>query len=316
MMELGVAFQNKLSRQVWAGNPANNTSGRGYMEFPGLNILIGTNKYDALTETACPSLNSDIKNFNYNKVDSVAADAGGGIVRTMAYMYRYLKHNASRQNMNPVKWIIAMREELFYEITAVWPCAYQTTGCTTFVNNGVNSLVINASDQVAFRDEMRQGNYLMIDGERVEVVLDDGITELSSTDTNRVGTGCFASDVYFIPVTVRGGIAVTYFEYLDFQAGAMQEVADGNYNSYFWTDGGIYLWHNKPPVNWCVQVEAKIEPRIVLRTPQLAGRIQNIQYCPLQHVRTPFSGDPYGPTGTQGVSTRWGPSLYSDWFHP
>lgn len=316
MLELGVSFQNKLARQLWNGNPANNTSGSGYMEFPGLNILISTNKWDALTNTACPSLNSDIKNFNYNKVDAVSNDAGGGIVRTMSYMFRYLRNNSRRMNMDPVEWVIAMREELFYEITAIWPCAYMTTGCTTFTNNGVNSLVINANDQVAMRDDLRQNRYLMIDGIRVNVVLDDGITELSSTDTNRIGTGCFGSDVYFIPLTVKGGMAVTYFEFQDFQQTAMAEVAEGNLSSYFWTDGGRYLWHTKSPVNYCVQLTSMIKPRLVLRTPHLAGRIQNIVYCPLQHVRTPFSGDPYGPATTDGVSAgRYGPSLYSDWRH-
>lgn len=316
MLELGVTFQNQLARQLWVGNPANNTSGNGYMEFPGLNILISTNKWDALTNTACPSLNSDIKNFNYNKVDSVANDAGGGIVRTMSYMFRYLRNNASRMNMNPVQWVIAMREELFYEITAVWPCAYMTTGCTTFTNNGVNNLVIDAGDQIAFRDQLRDGRFLRIDGIDVPVVLDDGITELSSTDTSRVGTGCFSSDVYFIPLTVKGGMASTYFEFQDFQQTAMTEVSDGNLSAYFWTDGGRYLWHTKPPVNYCVQLTSMIKPRLILRTPHLAGRIQNIVYCPLQHVRTPFSGDPYGPATTDGVSTgRYGPSLYSDWRH-
>lgn len=313
MLELGITFQDKLSQQLWRGNPANNTGAGGYKEFPGLDILIGTNKYDALTGTACPTLNSDIKNFNYNKVDATTADAGGGIVRTLTYMMRYLRHNASRMNMGQVEWVIAMREELFYEITAVWPCAYQTTGCTTFTNNGVNSLVINAADQVQLRDDMRNGEYLMIDGLRVRVVTDDAIREYSSTDTNRVSTGCFSSDIYIIPLTVRGGYEVTYWQHVDYRQGAMLEAEEARVGQWFWTDEGRFLWHAQPPINWCIRSIAKIEPRLVLRTPHLAGRLQNVQYCPLQHTRTPFTGEPYNVTG--GVSGRPGPSLYSDWNH-
>ena len=124
------------------------------------------------------------------------------------------------------------------------------------------------------------------------------------------------NDIYFVPLTVRGGLATTYWEYLDYSRGAMVGAADGNYApGDFWTDGGRYLWHKKPALNWCVQLLAKIEPRIILLTPQLAGRLQNVQYCPLQHERTPFPGDPYFVNG--GVSTaRSGPSFYSDWNLP
>ena len=63
-IEVGVAFQNQLGRQLYIGNPANNSAGGGFKEFPGLDILIGTTKVDALTGTACPSLRSDIKDRN------------------------------------------------------------------------------------------------------------------------------------------------------------------------------------------------------------------------------------------------------------
>src|SRR3972149_517370 len=46
MLEVGIAFQRKLLRQVYTGNPANNNVGGGYREFPGLDILIGTDKVD------------------------------------------------------------------------------------------------------------------------------------------------------------------------------------------------------------------------------------------------------------------------------
>jgi hypothetical protein len=31
--------------------------------------------------------------------------------------------------LNPVKWVIAMRETLFYELTEGWPCNYMTYRC-------------------------------------------------------------------------------------------------------------------------------------------------------------------------------------------
>jgi len=47
---------------------------------------------------------------------------------------------------------------------------------------------------------------------------------------------------------------------------------------------------------------------LVLRTPQLAARIQNVKYVPLQHVREPDFDSPYFHKG--GVSTRGVASYY------
>jgi hypothetical protein len=57
----------------------------------------------------------------------------------------------------------------------------------------------------------------------------------------------------------------------------------------------------------CFKIQAQTEPRIILKTPQLAARIQNVRYVPLQHVRMPDSDSPYFFKG--GVSTR-APSSY------
>jgi len=310
-VEVGVAFQNLLMPQLYIGNPANNSGAGGYAEFPGLDILIGTSKVDALTGTECPSLDSDIKDFNYGLVDEVGTS---DIVEFVTYMWRFLRHNADRMNFNPTTWTIAMRDELFYELTAVWPCSYLTFRCTFRDAAGNQRVNVDAGDQIAMRDDMRQGSFLLIDGFKVPVVLDDGIAEETDADNALIEAGQFASDIYFIPMTVRGGRAVTFMQYLDYQQGAMEAIADGRATSDFWTDGGRFLWHKKPPLNWCLQWVAKIEPRVILLAPQLAGRIQNVRYAPLQHTRSPFPSDPYFEDG--GETSRTGPSLYSDWNLP
>lgn len=313
-VEVGVSFQNLLMQQLYVGNPANNSVGGGYTEFPGLDILIGTNKVDAITGINCPSLDSDIKDFNYGLVDDVGV-AGSDIVETVTYLYRFIRFNATRMNFDPTTWIITMRSGLFFELTAVWPCSYLTYRCSfRAAGNAQERVNVDAKDQIDLRDSMRQGSYLLIDGEQVPVVIDDGITEETDADNANILAGQFASDMYFIPMTVRGGRAVTFFQYLDYMQGAMVAVQDGRLLNDFWTDGGRFLWHKKPPLNWCNQWVSKIEPRIILLTPQLAGRIQNVRYAPLQHTRDPFPADPYFVDG--GQTSRVGPSLFSDWNLP
>lgn len=305
-IELGVEFQSKLGRQVYEGNPANNTGGSGYQEFPGLDILIGTGKIDALTQTACPALDSDIKNAAYARVDT----NGAFYMNLLSSMARYLRYNAQNMNFGNTEWVLVMRPDLFWEMTAIWACAYLSYRCNL---SGNNTNFIDSAEAVRFRDDMRNGNYLMIDGLRYNVVLDSMIREeTNTTGPANVISGCYASDIYFVPLTVRGGVPVTYWEHKDYMRNmALMQDARMPAN-FFWTDSGRYAWHFKPPTNWCLQWMAKIEPRIILRTPQLAGRITNAMYCPTQHTRDVLTTDPYFMNGGQ-TSARTTPSLFADW---
>jgi len=301
-------MQNRLYQQLYIGNPANNNTGGGYREFPGLDILVSTGKVDAISGTTCPSLDSDVKDFNYSLVCSGVND----IVDYMAYMFRYLRHNATRMGFDPVEWVITMRPELFYEITACWPCSYLSYRCNSNSNSDVVPQ-LNSSEAVKFRDEMRNGSYLMIDGMRVNVIEDDGIAEEVNGDNVNIGPGQYASNIYFLPLSVKGGFGTLYWEYKDYSKTLIPAAADGRLSQNYWTDGGRFAWTSDIK-NWCAIWEALIEPRVILRTPQLAGVIQNVRYQPLQHTRQPFPTDPYFKDG--GATSRPGPSLYSDWNKP
>jgi hypothetical protein len=318
LLTLGVYFEDRLSRMVYTGNPVNNTANAGYMEFPGLDILIGTGKVDAISNTSCPSLDSDIKDFNYGSVD--AADPN--IVRYLTYMYRYVSRIAATTSMNPVEWAFVMRETLFYEITAVWPCEYLTYRCASDVAGQHDlptqaELTINAPDQVKMRDDMRNGNYLLVDGRKIRVILDDAIAEECGDEGEacfnaNLEDGTFASDIYLVPLTVKGGRPVTYMEFFDYKApnAAMSSLQDWNVKSGFWTDNGKFLWTVHQTI-WCLEAYAKIEPRIRLLTPHLAGRLQNVMYSPLQHTRDPFADQPYFVDG--GSTSRSAPTYYHEW---
>ncbi|MFA5715312.1 MAG: hypothetical protein WC998_06210 [Candidatus Paceibacterota bacterium] len=307
---VGVALQNVLTRQVYVGNPANNNTGGGYREYPGLDILISTGKVDALSGTACPSLDSDVKDFNY----SLVCNGTNDIVEYIAYMFRYLRHNATRMGFDPVEWVITMRPELFYEITSCWPCSYLSYRCQTRDTANIDVVPsLDAGDAIKMRDDMRNGSYLLIDGMKVPVIEDDGILEEVEGDDESIESGQYASNIYFVPLSVKGGYGTTYFEYKDYSKTLLQAAADGRMSEMYWTDGGRFAW-TKDNKNWCAIWEALIEPRLILRTPQLAGVIQNVRYQPLQHTRQPFPSDPYFKDG--GATYRPGPSLYSDWNLP
>lgn len=308
-LEVGVAFQRDLGQELYTG------TGLG-ADFPGLETLVGTNKVDTETGTDCPSLDSDVKDFNYSCIGDPAA--ANDIVRVLTTMWRFLGHNASSMNFGETKWVFVMNKTLFTEVTDVWPCAYNTFRCQSGFEAEANALAINVDGaaQRAFSDEMRNGSFLRVDGVDVPVIIDDFIPE-ESADTlgANLVNGQFASDIYLIPMTVRGGMPVTFWQTFDYQAQTLNAIGQGRLTTDFWTDGGRFLWHKKPPLNWCVQWQVKIEPRVILRTPHLAGRLQNVCYEPLQHFRDPVPDDYYFVDG--GVTTaRAAPSLFSDWNLP
>lgn len=308
--ELSVDWVRRYGPLLYTGNPANNTSGGGYKEYRGLDGLINTGYRDAETGTACAAADSILANFASANVTT----ANTNIVQLMTSTYRRLKINARGMGLWPVKWVIVMREALFYELTQTWACTYATFRCsnvggfsTSQVNSISNDSVMQLRQDMRGNMETRTGQYLLIDDERVEVLFDDFVAETA------LANGAFNSSIYFIPLTVIGGRAVTYFEYLNYDApngalAAARALAPGD--SYMATDGGRFLWHRKPPTNFCVQALVKTEPRLILRTPYLAARITNVAYTPLAHERDWNTSGYYFANG--GATSRGvAPSYYS-----
>lgn len=307
LFELGVSFGRDFADVTYTGNPTNNTANGGYKEPYGLDILINTGYRDAETGVACPAADSIISSYGNAAVETT----GVAFVNRVTAIYRNLKYNASRMGLAPATWVLAMPWSLFYQVTEVWPCAYLSYRCTN-LQSGTTQFVDSAT-QIQMRDDMRgdvftgTGQYLLIDGQRVPVVLDDGIAETV------VAGASFRSTIYFVPLRILGNRPATFIEYINYDGpmGAMEMASViAPQGSYFTTNGGRYLWHRKPPTNFCVQMLAKTEWRVILETPQIAARLTGIQYTPVMKERG------WDPANTSyyvdgGGTTRSGPSYYS-----
>lgn len=82
--------------------------------------------------------------------------------------------------------------------------------------------------------------------------------------------------------------------------------------SFYTTDAGTYLWKRKPPTEYCVQIGAVHRPRLVLRTPYIAARIQNVSWAPLTvHERSAFTDSGYFVNGGRTTYEGYFPSFYS-----
>lgn len=286
MVGAAVQAERKLTRDFWTGTVANAAHTNG------LDVQINTGIVDAQTGAPCPAVDSDIKDFTYNNVDG---SDGKNIVEYITMLEYFIFHNADRMGLTPFTGAFSMRPELWAELSAVWPCQYNTNRCAT-ATMGNSQVIIDGRENQAEINNMRRSMTIQVNGRTYPVIIDDGIVEEDGS-AEALQPGEYASSIYFVPLTVNGGFEVLYREYLNYNSGLANANVDllRGRNS-FWTDGGMYAWayeENK----FCYKLALKTEQRIILRTPQLAGRIQNVKYTPLQHLRSPFPESAYFKNG-------------------
>ena len=291
LFELAVEMLRKFGRLIYTGNPANNSPGKGYMEFKGLDMLVNTNYADADNPAVhCAALDSDVRTFNAN----IATDPGV-FVRTLTNMVRNIEKRAEDTGLSPVELVLTMRWSAFQEITEYWPCAYATYRCQFAGGADDARLMVDVAYQEQMRQQMRDGRYLLIDGKKYRVQIDDFIIETQPTN------GTFQSSVYVLPLTARG-VRVLTMEHFNFDGpGAAGEVIRARQLGgwYRVTDGGRFLVWEKVPQNTCIQMSAITLPRLKLLTPHLAGRLDGVRYTPLMHEVSPWPDEPnYRSGGT------------------
>jgi hypothetical protein len=299
MLRAAGYMEMALHNDIWQGTVAGGS-------FPGLMYQIATGQVDAASNAACASLDSDVKDFTYEDVCGANKD----IVEYLSMLMYFLESLANDTGLAPVRYVLAMRPQLWYELSACWPCSYLTNHCRTVVGS-TDIVSVTGAEQVAMRDDMRRRMRIPVNGVEYEVVLDTGIPEYTNGDNGNIPSGSFASNIYAVPITVTGGFPVCYREYLDYRGAAPDEAFLRGRQNWFNTDAGMYSWTYLEK-RWCYSLSLKTEQRVVLRTPQLAGVIQNVGYSPLQHLREPDQANVYHVDG--GVSLRTQSTRYAIWF--
>jgi len=227
-------------------------------------------------------------------------------------MLEYFIHTlAADTGMLPAEWVFVMRPQLWYELSRVWPIAYNTDRVAIALAAATNARVtIDGRENIRERDSMREMGRLAVNGRTYRVIEDTGINELNGDTSASLDPGEYASDIYMVPLRVVGNFPVTFRQHKDYRQ-AITEFAPLRGKERFWTDSGLFSWAFED-TKWCVKMTAKSEQRVVLRTPQLAGRIQNVKYTPLQHLREADPSHPHWVNG--GVSLRSTPSKNAVWL--
>ena len=305
MVMAGVRMERKLTKMLWNGSVGAGNGG-GYIEFPGLLEQITTGHVDAVENIALPSADSLVVDALYGEIGTY--DIVGAIAAAEYYIYQL-----ALDTVDSATWVITMRSQMWHAITEIWPCSYNTGACSdSIAGDSANRIVIDGRQNIAERDQMRRELKLTVNGRTYDVVLDDGLYQETFAD-NAVDLtdGQLASTIAFVPLTISGTLPVTYWQYVDFRA-ATADLSLLQGKERFWSDGGRFLWGYEDNGAWCYKLKMRTEPRIVLRTPQLAFRIDNLVIEPTHILRgfDPAQDDFVGG----GVSMRPSPVSYAAWL--
>jgi hypothetical protein len=308
-LELANDFKRVYAPLVWDGNPVNTAgSSGGYKEFNGLNRIVNTGYQDVISSQACAAADSLVMNF----ANGIVQNNASGIVRMFVETYRDRQYLAQQTQFGQVNYAWVMRKQLFLALTEVWPCAYFTFRCYTAAPSGSSATAfVESTAQAALRDSMRNGQYLLIDGVQVPVIIDNTL------DEDNAGAGNFQSNAYLLPLSAPGKFGETggqllYMEYFDYRAqyGVQQGFQSmGPDNIYKVSGDGRFIAVLLSPTAFCRQVMMRTSKRVILRTPFLAGRIDNIRYNVYIHERNWQPGTSFFVDG--GRSSFAGPSYAS-----
>lgn len=301
--EMGLGFQRMFYPRTFIGAPSNNVGEA--RDIVGLDMHINKgNKVDSSSGTLCAAADSDVKSFGNNLVTSSTVN----LYKYIEMMDAFVTYKARRQGLGTPTYIIAMRPELWFELTQIIPIQkYQQV--IAQINNTTNARVtVTAEGAYNDRNSMRESMMLPVNGRMIKVVVDDTIAETNLG--NIAGVPTYASTIYGIPLTVMGGYPVTFWEYFNHdneQARAIQTAANG----LTWTtDGGLFRWTSEF-AKGCLKLNATMTPRLRMRTPQIAWRLDAVAYQPLQHFNSWDPNSAYFVGG--GNSTGGGQKYYSEW---
>lgn len=279
---MGVRIMRHFDQVLINGNPntAYTSTECGWIrEFEGLGAQIKTGYQDVLSGTLCPSLDSIVEDFGGNDLeDTVGGGDPRGIVELMGDMVYSSENNAGAfGEMNP-GWVWVMRKRAFRELTKLWACNYTTARCNTNANavataQGI-TVNMDGTAQNQFRLDLERNQYLLFDNGYIPVLFSDGL------ERPGVAADTYRSDFLLMPLNF---IDMEYYP-ADNPYATEWINATGANDDIDFMNGGMYKVIREM-TRGCMEYIFQAKMRAHLLTPQLAGRIDNVQFTSRTYVR-------------------------------
>lgn len=291
------------------GNRSAGATGAGSFDFfvkqsDGLDRQIKTGYVDVPTGVACAGADSRVVNFNTNIASTSATF--GSIVDVVSDTYEGLMADVGDTmgyGIENSTWALVMHPRMFRSLTRQWPCGYYTMGCDLVVNNNGERYNINAENARQLQEDMYNGRFLWINGQRVPVLFSWGIANPN------VSPDVYISTIYVVPLTLAGE-QMAYIDY--FNMGNEQQEswyhAMGTNDETRVSNGGLYRMERRQKAG-CLEYQFWSRWRFVLRAPFAAARIDGVIYADRIRARSPYIGESFYANG--GQTSRGAGQLYS-----
>jgi hypothetical protein len=290
----GTMIERSLERALILGNPSNSNSGtpgaagqnqRGFIkEFKGIDLQIKTGYADT-SGVLCPAADSIVVNFASANIGATIAGGDGRTITTaISDVWYALKDRATQVGMDGIEYAIVMRKEMFRALTDIYANTYATTRFQSNTYSAGLPLIQDATRTNDLRVEMLNGQYLIIEGEIVPVVFSDGIP-LDPTG----GANNYKADMYFVPLSWAGRplLRLEFFnlgnQYIEEWTGFLNPQRRRVINNGFYAMG-----YNS--VSMCDEYLFASVMRLILETPFLAARIDDVEFSYLAATRDPYPG--------------------------
>lgn len=288
LFTLGVDLERNVSRvhYVGVGGTENHTYRGVARQWNGLDSLIKTGYTDSVTGVAVPAADSVVDSYN---AAITGTDATGRDFVTALHDTVYsLVARAEDLQIPGTQWAIVMRRDLFREAAKQFAAnlpVFTTAGTATAPNNR------DGMDMYNMFNGMFNGAYLTIDGQNVPVILDNAIAR------ETLGNNYYKSDIYIVPLTALGRPTL-YIQYFDMGNPDAEELANGfglNAQSAV-LNGGLYRVF-KRETKGCIEYDVFARVRMILDTPFLAARLDDVFYYSYTKQRDSIPGMSYYANG-------------------
>jgi hypothetical protein len=296
MFRIGVDLQRTLETVLITGDSTQAYSATDlgwWKEFAGLDGQIKTGYVDAATGIACPATDSAVITFGVDVAATIAGGDGRNVTQSIGDLWYGLQDRAMGVGMDGVEFVWIMRKEAFRSIVENIACQYQNYRCQS--SNAGQPFATDSRDSNELRLAMLNGQYLLTDGVPVPVLFSEGIPQ-STPAANTL-----MSDAYLAPLSWQGMplLRLEYFDMNNEYTTNMRAAFNGaNIDT---LNDGMYLVGRRDTA-LCVEWHLAAKMRLILETPFLAGRLDDIQYAFNAPIRNALPGASFYAGG--GVTYR------------
>lgn len=236
-------------------------------EFDGLDALITTGHVDLATSIACPAADSHVVTWGTTTNGTVN---GLSIMQMLNDMYFSRKALAMDVGIDRAQWALVMDKRLFRAIAQIAACTFPNTRCTDFTAGTPGGRT--QSEIEARYMEFYNGQYLLLDGDRVPVLFTSG---KDVAIPNQSGNG-ITGDIRLVPLSWAGGDLLwgEYFPLNNQYITEWEGIAQENRTSH---NNGMFLTAVRSD-GFCDEVLLTGMFRLRLDTPFLAARLDNVTF--------------------------------------